>query len=74
MDEEIVINNKSYSRERIRNSFVHGRWYISSLKWELFDGLKNEFDFDWHKSIDMEKLKLYLEEFLNSKFEKNKKK
>lgn len=53
----IVIENKTINRLKLRNSFVHGRWYVSENCWELFDGNKNEFDYDWHKSIDVVKLK-----------------
>lgn len=28
-DEEITINGQKYNREKIRNSFAHGRWFIS---------------------------------------------
>lgn len=31
-DEEICINGVNYSKEKIRNSFAHGRWYISANK------------------------------------------
>ena len=54
--DEIVIDNKIFNRSRLRNSFIHGRWYVSENCWELFDGNKNEFDYDWHKSIDFNKL------------------
>lgn len=54
--DEIVIDNKIYDRLRLRNSFIHGRWYVSDNCWELFDGEKNEFNYDWHKSIDLLKL------------------
>lgn len=53
----ITIENKTINRLKLRNSFVHGRWYISENCWELFDGNKNEFEYDWHKSIDIVKLK-----------------
>ena len=54
--DEIIIDNKTINRLKLRNSFIHGRWYVSENCWELFDGNKNEFDYDWHKSIDFIKL------------------
>lgn len=64
--DEIVIDNKIINRSKLRNSFIHGRWYVSENNWELFDGNKNEFDYDWHKSIDIFKLKDFVLEQLSN--------
>jgi hypothetical protein len=70
--DEIVIDNKPIKRSKLRNSFVHGRWYVSENCWELFDGNKNEFDYDWHKSINIIKLKDCVIEHLINIYEKEK--
>ena len=50
-DEEITIDNKTYNKERIRNSFVHSRWYIGiDNKIHLFDANPiNKYDYDLHE-------------------------
>lgn len=68
--DEIVIDNKIINRSKLRNSFIHGRWYVSENNWELFDGNKNEFDYDWHKSIDILKLKDTVLKYLSDIYEK----
>ncbi len=69
-DDKIVINGKEYDKRRLRNSFVHGRWYINSKgKYELFDcdrKIRNEFDFDFHRSIRTNDLIDAFEPYLES--------
>ena len=55
-DDEILIGDKYYKKEKLRDAFVHGRWYYNSAvgNWELYDcknGIRNQFNFNWHKSI-----------------------
>ena len=46
--------------EHIRNAFVHGRWFFSNGdNIELYDapsGNNNDYNFNWHKSINLRKL------------------
>ena len=54
-DENIKIGNNYYPRERIRNSFVHGRWFngINGC-YKLYDcdnGEDNELNYNWRASI-----------------------
>lgn len=69
-DEKLVINNKEYSKDRIRNAFVHMRNYFSTNKIHLFDltGKKkdkiiNELNQESVLSISKEDLKLLLERY-----------
>ena len=71
-DEEVVIDNKSYPRNKLRNSFTHGRWYVSEKKWELFDWKKDEFDCNWHKAIYIDSIKASMLDYLDSSLEKKK--
>lgn len=71
-DEKVVIENKEYPRHRLRNAFVHGRWYVSDKKWELFDWKKDEFNIEWHKSINISSMRDAMIDYLDS-YIKNKK-
>lgn len=65
-DEKVIIENKEYPRYRLRNGFVHGRWYVSEKKWELFDWKKDEFNIDWHKSINIDSMRDAMIDYLDS--------
>ena len=68
-DPEIKIGGKLYSREHLRDAFVHERWYFNISQdesWELYDcknGMKNQFNFNWHKSIKNDDLFQTIEEY-----------
>jgi len=56
--ENVLIGEKEYEADRIRNSFTHGRWYYDSEDnvWNLLDNkdsLKkaDQYKFDWEASI-----------------------
>lgn len=70
-DEYLIIQNQSISRERIRNSLVHGRWYVScNNNIELYDcpnGNENDYNFDFHVTLNIKELEKTAEEI----FEKN---
>ena len=72
-DENVVINNKQISKERIRNAFVHMRDYFSTNKIHLFDltgkrrdKIINELNQESVLSISKEDLKLLLEGYYNN--------
>lgn len=75
-DDIVEINGKNYLREKIRNSFVHGRWFngINGC-FKLFDcdnGDKNELNYNWKASIPAKKLEEAVERYYNEIFEKKK--
>lgn len=75
-DDNININNVIYSRNKIRNSLVHGRWFFGpNDKLELYDSNEPygyKFANNWHESISFEYLiSFVLEEY--NKLSNNKK-
>ena len=56
-DEYVDIGNKHIDRSKIRNSFVHGSFFIGNHeKYKLFDckkGKKYEGDFNWSETISL---------------------
>ena len=59
-DEKVKIGNNDYPRERIRNSFVHGRWFngINGC-YKLYDCdscEENELNYNWRASIPCDAL------------------
>ena len=57
-DEILIIGNKEYDKSKIRNSFVHGKWYLNHKEeFELFDSnTKKEeelFKYNFHKTISI---------------------
>jgi len=68
-DEFVKINGKDYPREKIRNSFVHGRWFngINDC-FKLYDcdnGDKNELNYNWRISIPADYIKETVEKYYN---------
>ena len=59
-DEFINIDGIEYETMHLRNSFVHGRWFFGENEnIELYDcpnGNNNDYNFDWHASINIRKL------------------
>lgn len=57
-DEKIDINGKLIDREKIRDSFVHGRYYVGSFnKYHFMDsenGRKNEVNINWSETIKLD--------------------
>lgn len=64
-DEYIQIGDKYIPRERIRNSLVHGRWYIgTNNNIEFYDcpnGNNNDYNFNFHETINIKELQNYVE-------------
>lgn len=60
---QININEKIIDKEKIRNSLVHGRFYIGGFnKYKFFDsqnGRKNESNINWQETIKLEDLLLF---------------
>lgn len=58
--ETINVEGTDYNSKHIRNSFVHGRWFIGEQgKIELYDcpnGNNNDYNFNWHESINLKSL------------------
>lgn len=68
MDDEFInINGKLIERERIRNSLVHGRWFVGlNENVEFYDtksGLNNDYNFDFHETINIHDLVDYVKSF-----------
>jgi len=76
-DEEIEIEGCNYSREKLRDSFVHGRWFTTGDGTiEFYDGMgknKNYCTFDWHESININDLKMWGENIYKTKLISQKK-
>lgn len=74
----IVIGNKEYPKEKIRNSIVHGRWFIGKNKviqfYDCPSGNNNDYKFNWHESISSYDLKEWGENYYNNNFESLKRK
>ena len=64
-DETINVTDIDYNSKHIRNSFVHGRWFIGAKeKIELYDcsnGNNNDYNFNWHESINLRSLLLSMD-------------
>lgn len=76
-DEFIEIGGKQYPREKLRNSFVHGRWFVDSDNdWHLYDcGSKkvaDEFDFNFRKVINDDDLYNAMSKYYQREVEKQK--
>jgi len=63
--EDIKVDGDTYDLERVRNSFVHGRWgvfsdyekgnfYVSLYDWS--NGIEHENNYDWHINMPFEDL------------------
>ena len=72
-DEEVTIGNITYNKEKIRNSFAHGRWFISKDK-ELimFDADPrniNDYNLEFVGKIDIDEFEnwadMYMENYNN---------
>lgn len=65
-DEYLIIKEQIIPRDRIRNSLVHGRWYISSdNNIEFYDcpnGNDNDYNFDFHATINVRDIQKIAEE------------
>ena len=74
-DEFIVIGPKKYESRHIRNSLVHGRWFISDrYTIELYDAPKRndmDYTFNWHESINIFELKEALSRLVNNEIVKD---
>ena len=70
-DEYLFIQKQIIPRDRIRNSLVHGRWYIGcDDNIEFYDcpnGNNNDYNFDFHVTINVRELQKMVEEI----YEKN---
>ncbi len=64
-DETINVAGTDYDAKHIRNSFVHGRWFLGEKgKIELYDcsnGNNNDYNFNWHESINLKSLLLSMD-------------
>lgn len=76
--ETIVIGKKEYNKEKIRNSIVHGRWFIGKDRviqfYDCPSGNNNDYNFNWHESINAYDLKEWGENYFNNDFDDVKKK
>lgn len=74
-DENVKIGNNIYPREKIRNSFVHGRWFngINGC-YKLYDcdnGEDNELNYNWRASIPYDDLSKAVDNYYNDSLNKN---
>lgn len=75
-DENIKIGDNNYPREKIRDSFVHGRWFngINGC-FKLYDcdnGDKNDLNYNWRASIPYSKLYLATNNYYEKSLKENK--
>ncbi len=70
-EDEIEINNTKYDSFRIRNSFVHGRWFFGEKdSIELYDcesGNNNDYNFNWNATVNLRELLSVMDGIYNSK-------
>jgi hypothetical protein len=76
-DEFIEIGGKQYPRAKLRNSFVHGRWFVDSDNdWHLYDcyskKVADEFDFNFCKVIKDEELYIAMNKYYQREVSKQK--
>lgn len=75
-DEFIKIGNVDYSRNKIRNCFVHGRWFNGVNEcFKLYDcdkGSKNELQYNWRASISFKEFIMSSEKYYKEYLQKNK--
>ena len=66
-DDMIKIGENQYSREKVRNSFVHSRWFIGvKNSFKLFDGdngTKNDLNHNWRASIPSKQMAIATETY-----------
>lgn len=71
--ETIVIGKKSYEKEKLRNSIVHGRWFIGKGRiihfYDCPIGNSNDYNFDFHEAISAYDLKEWGENYFNNGFD-----
>ena len=69
--EKVSIEGKTYDAYHIRDSFVHGRWFFGEAnEIELYDcksGNDNDYNFNWHETINMHELLAVMDHIYNSK-------
>lgn len=70
-DQEITINGISYSKDKIRNSFAHGRWYISDkTEIVMFDAQPqniNDYNLEFVGKIDIGLFKIWADQYMKQK-------
>lgn len=75
-DEFINVDGIEYETMHLRNSFVHGRWFFGENEnIELYDcpnGNNNDYNFDWHASINIRKLLIVVDSIQQNIYKKNK--
>ena len=73
-DEEISIDGINYSKTKIRNSFAHGRWYISDNKEIImFDAEPrniNDYNLEFIGKIDIGSFEKWADQYMNQKNKK----
>jgi len=66
-DDIVKIGEHEYPREKIRNAFVHSRWFVGIKGcFKLFDsdsGQKNELNHNWSASIPLKQMTLSAEQY-----------
>ena len=73
-DEFVSIGSKYYLRKKIRNAFVHGRWFNGIFNcFCLYDyDNDSEFDYNWSSVIDDEEFKMAAEKYYSQLSNENK--
>lgn len=67
-DKELMIDGKTYDKDRIRNSFVHGKWYINDRdQFEIYDSnTKKEedtYNYNYHKTVNVSDMTKCIDEY-----------
>ena len=78
IDETTKIGDDIYETERLRNSFVHGKWFIGQKgSYKLFDNPPNDYDdyhYTWRASIPFKNMITFMENFYKKFYKENIKK
>ena len=68
-DDKIEINGTIYDREKIRNSFVHGRWYISRdneiVMYDADPRNVNDYNLEFLGKVRVEDFKKWADKYMN---------
>ena len=67
-DDKLIIGEKTYDKDRIRNSFVHGKWYINDKdQFEIYDSdTKKEedtYNYNYHKTVNVSDMTKCIDEY-----------
>ena len=71
-EDKITIDNKTYDKEKIRNSFVHGRWFISKdyelVMYDADPKNKNDYNLNYIGKINIDSFFGWTDKYLYTKF------